>query len=106
MIKVYNKRTYFERLRDLNIKNGERNLSIFLGAGFSRNFNMPDWKGYAIEKLSLMSKDGMVKTNYSTKEELKQLDSKHLLTLLQVLEGGNTGYDARFVPPTSLSECH
>lgn len=54
---------------------------------------MPSWNDYALKKLDLLSDDLNLQLKYSTKEELKQLDKKHLLTLIESYIAENPSID-------------
>ncbi len=86
MTRVFTPDEYYKRLNKIKEDHSwivnKSKFTIFVGAGFSQNFGMPGWNSYAYKKLDLVSKDLDLNFNYSTIEELKQLDKKHLLTLI------------------------
>lgn len=84
MSKIFKKEEYYEYLKDKKKtwKRKTTNFTIFVGAGFSVNFGMPNWEGYALNKMNLVFDSLNDEVYFVTKEELKTLDKKHLLTLI------------------------
>lgn len=63
-------------------------LIIFVGAGVSKLVGLPLWKEFALIRLESVYKNGLI--DFRTYEELKNLDSKKLLTICKMfLEKNN-----------------
>lgn len=86
MARIYKKKEYIDKIASLNNTPSDCDFSLFVGSGFSINFGMPNWYGYAVKKLNLMCEKKDIKIDYATKNELSTLDKKHLLTILREFE--------------------
>lgn len=86
--KIYSQDEYFEHLKEIK-SNGnwainKSKFTIFVGAGFSKNFNMPNWTEYAERKINLLKKDNL-NINYETFEEMREMDPRVTLTIVSKL---------------------
>lgn len=86
LTRIYTKNEYFNHLNDIKKRDKWRRqksrFTLFVGAGFSMNFGMPGWNGYASEKLKKVKTDKSILINHITEQELQSMDKKHLLTLI------------------------
>lgn len=95
--KISNFTSYINKDHEIIKALKNNKLFIFIGAGFSKPYGMPDWKGFANKYLEYLYSEieGENSINYRTKEELARKDFFDILSICENIVKNNNLNDDR-----------